>query len=275
VQPVPDMSNAFETRQRLEEILRQYPPFLTAVLKLDPSLLTNETFLTPYPNVAAFLTQHPEIIQNPSFFVGSLQSQRYIDNGYREKTAQERSFEMFTMVMGGLAAFTAGVILLSVLTWMVKTFVDHRRWLRVSKLQSEVHGKLLDRFTSNQELLAYVQSSAGRHFLESAPISLEPGAKALSVPLSRILFSLQAGIVLAVGGLGLHFVSRRLTNTVEYADLSQSLLIVGVFALALGVGFILSAVVSYGLSRRLGLLEQPPFPAATPGSNAGVSPPNA
>jgi len=269
------MSNAFETRQRLEAILREYPPFLSAVLKLDPSLLTNETFLAPYPNIAEFLMQHPEITQNPSFFVGSLQVGRFNswDGGFREETPAERSRRFFEMLMGGLAAFTGGIILLSVLTWAVKTFIDHRRWLRISKVQSEVHSKLLDRFTSNQDLLAYVQSPAGRHFLESAPIALDPGARAVGAPLSRILFSVQAGTVLAVGGLGLHLVSQSLT--VDYADVAQSLSIVGIFALALGIGFVLSAVVSYALSRRLGLLDQPTVPAATPGNNAGVSPPNA
>ena len=275
LQPAPNMSNAFETRQRLEAILREYPPFLSAVLKLDPSLLTNETFLAPYPNIAEFLMQHPEITQNPSFFVGSLQVGRFNswDGGFREETPAERSRRFFEMLMGGLAAFTGGIILLSVLTWAVKTFIDHRRWLRISKVQSEVHSKLLDRFTSNQDLLAYVQSPAGRHFLESAPIALDPGARAVGAPLSRILFSVQAGTVLAVGGLGLHLVSQSLT--VDYADVAQSLSIVGIFALALGIGFVLSAVVSYALSRRLGLLDQPTVPAATPGNNAGVSPPNA
>ena len=54
-------------------------------------------------------------------------------------------------------------------------------WLRVSssrigagarifKLQSDVHGKLIDKFTSNQELAAYMETDAGRKFLEAAPI---------------------------------------------------------------------------------------------------------
>ena len=46
----------------------------------------------------------------------------------------------------------------------------HRRWSRLSKIQTDVHNKLLDRFTSNEDLLAYIQTPVGRKFLESAPI---------------------------------------------------------------------------------------------------------
>jgi hypothetical protein len=40
-------------------------------------------------------------------------------------------------------------------------------------VQVEMHGKLLDRLTTNEDLLAYAQSPAGSRFLESTPISLE------------------------------------------------------------------------------------------------------
>ena len=43
-------------------------------------------------------------------------------------------------------------------------------------MQYQVHNKLLDRFTSNEDLLAYVQTPAGRRFLESAPIPLQDEA---------------------------------------------------------------------------------------------------
>ena len=60
------------------------------------------------------------------------------------------------------------------LVWVIRTVVDHRRWLRQSRVQVEVHSKLLDRMTSNEDLLAYAKTPAGSRFLESAPI--DPGA---------------------------------------------------------------------------------------------------
>jgi len=62
--------SAGETRGRLQELLRQYPPSLATVLRMDPSLLTTPSYLAPYPALAAFLGQHPEIARNPSFFLG-------------------------------------------------------------------------------------------------------------------------------------------------------------------------------------------------------------
>jgi hypothetical protein len=159
--------------------------------------------------------------------------------------------------------------LLSGLCWIIKTVIDHRRWLRVSKIQSEVHSKLLDRFTSNQELLAYVETPAGRRFLESTPISIDPGSRSLNAPIGRILFSVQAGIVLVLAGVGLYIVSEFL----PVQDIAQPLFVVGILALTVGIGFVLSAVVAYIMSRRLGLLD--PTPLASTSNSAGVSPPHA
>ena len=71
--------------------------------------------------------------------------------------------------------------------------VTSRRWNKLSKVQYEVHSKLLDRFTSNEDLLAYMQTPAGRRFLESAPIRCPTSRDRCGAPFSRILWSVQAG----------------------------------------------------------------------------------
>src|SRR5262249_26069150 len=65
--------DARETRQRLHEVLRQYPPSVGRVLQLDPSLLTKSDYMAPYPTLAAFIAQHPEVAHNPAFFIGEAQ----------------------------------------------------------------------------------------------------------------------------------------------------------------------------------------------------------
>jgi hypothetical protein len=72
--------NARETRDRLMNLLRHYPPSLSEALRLDPSLLINEAYLAPYPALAAFLTQHPEVAHNPGFFVGEVRSNQNENN---------------------------------------------------------------------------------------------------------------------------------------------------------------------------------------------------
>src|SRR5439155_3899950 len=62
--------NARDTRERLRQILDQYPPTLGQVLRLDPTLITRADYLAPYPTLANFLAVHPEVAHNPSFFIG-------------------------------------------------------------------------------------------------------------------------------------------------------------------------------------------------------------
>ena len=57
---------ARETRDQLMEVLRQYPPSLAEVLRLDPSLLTSEQYVATYPGLAAFVARHPEVARNPA-----------------------------------------------------------------------------------------------------------------------------------------------------------------------------------------------------------------
>jgi hypothetical protein len=58
------------------------------------------------------------------------------------------------------------------------------------------------------------------------------------------------GVVLAAGGLGLLFVSNRVIE-----EVAQPLFAIGVLALTVGAGFVVSAAASFLLSRRLGLFE--------------------
>ena len=120
----------------------------------------------------------------------------------------------------------------------------------MAKLQADVHTKLLDRFTANEDLLAYIQSPAGAKFLESSPIALDAAPRSVGAPLGRILWSVQGGVVLMAGGVGLQVVSSQVTD-----GASQPLHALGVLGIALGVGFVISAIVSYVISQRLGLIE--------------------
>ena len=62
--------NAENTRQELQNLLWQLPPGVRGVLQNDPSLIDRPDYLAPYPALAAFLKQHPEIARNPTFFFG-------------------------------------------------------------------------------------------------------------------------------------------------------------------------------------------------------------
>jgi hypothetical protein len=238
-----DRRNAEETRGRLRDVIQQYSPTLMEVFKHDPSLLRNADYLSSYPALAGFLQQHPEVGHNPSYFVGE-------PHWERDRNPSTAGIDLWRDLMQGVAVFGAFGIGASVLIWLIKTLIDYRRWLRLTRIQTEAHTKLLDRITANEDLMAYMQSPSGRRFLESAPIALDASTpKAVSAPVSRILLSIQAGAVLACGGAGFIYASGRVIP-----EVAPGLLTIGILGIAFGVGFFVSAILAYGLSERLGLL---------------------
>jgi hypothetical protein len=236
--------DAHGVKDTLSDLLEHYPPALHGVLALDPNLLGNQTYLAPYPALQSFLSAHPEIARNPSF---------YLDEGAGPHGRQDpgsRSFEIWREVVSGIAVFAGFGMAIGLLVWLIRTLIDYRRWSRLAKVQTDVHTKLLDRFTANDDLLAYIQSPPGVKFLQSSPITLDAAPRSVGAPLGRILWSVQGGVVLMAGGVGLHLVSGQVADPA-----AQSLHVLAVLGIALGLGFIVSAIISFAISHRLGLIE--------------------
>ena len=236
--------DADETRRQLEDVLKAYPPSLGRIFRLDPTLLSNDAYLQPYPALGTFLNQHPEIRHNPGYFFAAFRE----DGGYYRETPQDRAVNMWRNTIEGFQVATIVLLITSGFLWLIKTLVDQRRWARLSKIQTDVHTKILDRFSSNEDLLAYIQTPAGRKFLESAPINVE-APRSISAPLGRILWSAQAGAVLSVLGAGVAVVSR---TAVE--EVAGPLGAIGAVIIALGIGFLVSAFLAYTLTRRFRLM---------------------
>jgi hypothetical protein len=235
--------NAETVREQFNTILRQYSPGLGRVLALDPTLMGREDYMAPYPAVTTFLKQHPEILRNPSYYLA-----RYSEGySYSYSDPRTRAWnDMMEMISVGAVMLT----IVFALTWLVRTAVDYRRWGRLAKVQAEAHTKLLDRFTGNEELLAYVKSPAGSKFLESAPITLDGSPRQMNAPLSRILWSMNAGVVLTAAGIGMNYISGRIDE-----HMSEPVFTFGVILISVGIGFLISAALSFLLSRRLGLID--------------------
>jgi len=248
------------TQSQLIKLLR-LSPTLTTVIEHDPSLLSNQDYVSRNnPQLAAFLTAHPEIARNPEFYLfthvdpadGSPDQalERAVwpelQQPYHEKTAMQRIAEDLGPLLA-FACFLAAVI------WLTHTFLQNRRWGRIFKLQSEVHGKLIDKFSSNQELAAYMETEAGKRFLEAAPIPIEmERQQRMPNAVARVLTPLQAGIVLTLLGAGFLLVRHATVET------RTPMLVLGVLVLMPGLGFILSAGVTWVLASRLGLMPENP-----------------
>ena len=235
--------NAETIREQFNTILRQYSPGLGRVLALDPTLMGREDYMAPYPAATAFLKQHPEILRNPSYYLA-----RYSEGySYSYSDPRTRAWnDMMEMISVGAVMLT----IVFALAWMVRTAVDYRRWGRLAKVQAEAHTTLLDRCTGNEELLAYVKSPAGSKFLESAPITLDGNPRQMNAPLSRILWSMNAGVVLTAAGIGMNYISGRIDE-----HMSEPVFTFGVILISVGIGFLVSAALSFFLSKRLGLID--------------------
>ena len=263
VAPVSTEKDFAATQDQLIKLLR-LSPTLTTVVAHDPSLLANQEYVARNnPQLAQFLVAHPEIARNPEFYLFThldIRGQRYealqravwpemvqpADQQWHGRPATEEFISDMPPVLAVACFFGA-------LIWLIRSFLENRRWSRIFKLQSEVHGRLIDKFSSSQELAAYMETEAGKRFLEAAPITVgfEPEQR-IPNAIARVLTPLQIGIVLVLLSAGF-FLLRHVSTEME-----TPMLVLGTIALMPGLGFIISAGVTWVLAGRLGLMPEKP-----------------
>jgi len=133
------------------------------------------------------------------------------------------------------------VVLFGVMGWILTAIPNAIRRYKVAQLQSELQTKLIDKFTSGAELATYMQSDAGRKFVDALTFEA-------TSPVDRILGALQVGLVLMAAGGALIYSSYKLPET--------DIMVLGPLSLCVGAAFILSAAVSYVFSKSAGLLDR-------------------
>lgn len=244
------------TQEQLIQLLRTSPT-LTTVVARDPSLLSNQEYVTRNnPQLAQFLAQHPEVARNPEYYLFTRLNSR---GGRREQVLERAVWPEISQpfnrnsnvidIVGPIAGVAAFACFLAAFVWLIRQFLENRRWSRIFKLQSEVHGKLIERFSSTQEIATYMGTEAGKRFLEAAPIPVgfEPDQR-MPNAVARVLWPLQIGVVLVLLGIGLLFLRG------ASPELNLPMLITGTVVLMPGLGFIISAGVTWILAGRLGLI---------------------
>jgi hypothetical protein len=247
--PVAIAQDARQTREEFEGLLRRLPPAVGRVLRTDPSLMRNQSYLATYPTLAGFLQQHPEVVNNPGYYLENINTSFWSPPTPPDPAAMAvnmwRNMIEATFVFLGVLGVTVGVL------WLVRTVLNHRRWLRVYRTQMELQTKMVDRFPTSEELIAYLRSGAATPMMvEPQPSGSWPRVALPGTPVNRVLWSVQAGLVLSALAVGLVFVSNRLA----IPEIGEVFYTIGVLLLAMGIGFVLSAAASYVLSQRLGIL---------------------
>jgi hypothetical protein len=269
VSPTHD-ENLVATREQLLKLLR-ISPKLTTVIVRDPSLLANQEYVSRNnPELAQFLQGHPEIVRNPEFYLFSNLGGRGKFNPaisleqevWPNPNTREPEFSDLPKMLGVFLFF---ICILASLIWLLRVLLESRRWSRMLKLQTEVHSRLLDKFATNEDLLAYMNSEAGKRYLELAPVAAGFDASPYrGNPIAKVVTPMQVGVVLALVGTGFFYLRSNIPGT----NATAMLLILGTIALMLGLGFIIAAGLSWALAWHFGLL--PRRASANPQGNQGI-----
>lgn len=220
-------------RGALDRFLDSHPEMESDILEYPPKI-DDVNYIHDHPELQAFLDSHPLIKSDPRSFVSP--------QAYRFQNRRSDMDELFSW----LVPFAVFICCLLALLAVMRTVLENRRWNKSFKVHEEVHTKLIEKFASGEELRGYMESDAGRRLLEWSPPALETRAP---LAVGRILWSLQAGLILGLGGVGLLAIRSRVP------DAADGLLICGALGLTIGIGFFLSAFFSYAIAKHLGLLN--------------------
>ena len=129
--------------------------------------------------------------------------------------------------------------------WLFYTLVTGIQAWYQRRVQAQFQSKMLDKIGSVSELGQFLNSDAGLRFVKGL------GGDAVG-PHARILKAVQSGLVLGMLGIGL-FLYDWWSPTVPDGA-AHAINAVATILLSLGIGFLVSALASYRLSKRFGVL---------------------
>jgi hypothetical protein len=136
------------------------------------------------------------------------------------------------------------IAVFTMIGWIVWVIFSTVLRYKAAKVQGEVAKALLSRFDSAQAMMAYVETDAGRKFLSS--LAQESGTA-----YGSILDCIRWGLIfLIVGGTVCWMHAAGVVD--------HDAQVMGILAVALGVGLEAAAAVSYFASRALGLVGPAP-----------------
>src|SRR5207237_1051628 len=122
-------------------ILDRYPPAIGRLMRLDPTLMTNQQYLQTYPALAAFLQQYPQVLHNPGFYLDRFDSTYTIP---RPEDSKSEAIRLWRDTIDNAMVFCGFVIAALTVLWLIRSLIEHRRWSRISKVQADAQGKLFD-----------------------------------------------------------------------------------------------------------------------------------
>lgn len=132
----------------------------------------------------------------------------------------------------------AGCGMIVAIVWLVTSSRQRR-----VQAQAEVQTRLIDKFSSAPELVAFLQSPAGQEFVGNAETAPKLHAR------DRIIGGVRKSIVFGMLGVGF------LALCIPEGTRNEGFMIAGAILVALGVGNFVSTLVAMKLSREWGLMD--------------------
>jgi hypothetical protein len=132
-------------------------------------------------------------------------------------------------------------VLFGSLCWISWIVLNSTVRLLTSRRQAALQARLLDTLVTRPDVVDYLNSDAGRLFVQSLGATTD-------APHARIINALHAGLVLAFVGASL------LLARLFVSGDTAPLLVVGVGLVGAGIGFAAAAMAAYFVSKRFGLV---------------------
>lgn len=149
-------------------------------------------------------------------------------------------------ILEDILAFAVGVTVIICLAWVVINIIRTMKQRANMRTRAEIYNRLIDKFGAAPEFIAFLESDAGLRFIEENTVQN-------AQPLGKILASLQLGIILTLLGIGLLITGNIFGGSLG-GDLYIVLTVGGVVGLMVGVGFLISSMISYRLCKTWGIL---------------------
>src|SRR5687768_15790203 len=99
-------------------------------------------------------------------------------------------------IVNGITALFFGVTIIICVSWIAINIVKALKQRANTRTRAEIYSRLIDKFGTAPEFIAFLQSDAGLKFIEENAV--QTGA-----PLGKILASLQIGVILTLLGIGM------------------------------------------------------------------------
>jgi hypothetical protein len=133
--------------------------------------------------------------------------------------------------MEDLMGAVGGIAGVAVIGWIIRILVTNRRALKMAQIQVDLQNRLIDKFDTPEALQSYLESDGGKELLRATPIEK-------ASPYGRILGSIQAGVILSLGGMALFLLHNHVPG-----DTGEDfgLMLLGTLGTAIGLGFLISA----------------------------------